>query len=119
MYENIDKLADVLGLSEYQRDVLNAGRATYNLGRLQKRGGVLYAPHRAVGFVAAMARVLRGARADLIGRDKMLLRARRGIRFCADGYHCVRAGRFTYYADASGQAVSREMYENATRNKTR
>ena len=58
-------------------------------------------------------KLLLGARVDLIGKNTMLLRAQRGIRFCANGYHCVRAGRYTYYADAMGRVISRrEFMEN-------
>ena len=44
---------------------------------------------------------------DLIGENKTLLQGMRKIKFCANGYHCVRVGRHVYYADASGNDVSR------------
>ena len=44
MNSDIDKLADVLGLSTYQRNVLKSNPDIYNLSRLIKRGSALYAP---------------------------------------------------------------------------
>lgn len=109
---DIEKLSEILNLSPYQRQCLQTNE--YNLGRLQKRGGVLYAPYRASGFWRGISRIVRGAPADLIGKNKMLLRGQRGIQFSAGGYHRVRIGRFVYYADPDGQAVSRDIYIRAT-----
>lgn len=108
---DIEKLSEILNLSPYQRQCLQTNE--YNLGRLQKRGGVLYAPHRVTGFWRGISRIVRGAPADLIGKNKMLLRGQRDIQFSAGGYHRVRIGRFVYYADPDGQAVSRDIYYRA------
>ena len=86
----------------------------YNIARLQKRGGVLYAPYATHGMFGWLGKVLFGGRADLIGKNHMLLRAQKNIRFCANGYHCVRVGRYTYYADAMGNAVSRSEFLKKT-----
>lgn len=111
---NIDLLCDTLGLSPYQRDVLKANYEKYDIARLVKRGGVLFAPHVRRGrLFAVAAQILRGTPADLIGRHKMLLRGQRRVKFYADGFHSVNLGRFRYYADADGQAVSHEIFCNA------
>lgn len=111
---NIDLLCDTLGLSPYQRDVLKANYEKYDITRLVKRGGVLFAPHAHRGrLFAAAVRLLRGVPADLIGRQKMLLRGQRRVKFYADGFHSVNLGRFRYYADAAGQTVSYEVFDNA------
>lgn len=106
MQEKINTLANNLNLSQYQLSKLKMGYEKYNISRLEKRGGVLYAPYVSRGLFGFLERILFGVRADLIGRNKILLRARRNIKFCANGYHSVRVGKYTYYADADGQAVS-------------
>lgn len=111
---DITTLADWLNLSDYQRKILSENSDKYDLGRLEKRGGVLYAPRRADGFLRGAARLIRGAHADLIGRDRILLRARRNVKFCAGGFHRVRIGRFSYYANAAGHVVSRDAFFAAT-----
>lgn len=113
MHTDIEKLSQMLNLTAYQRGVLESGAGEYNFGRLEKRGGVLYAPRRAGGFLGAIAHITRGPRADLIGKNKTLLHAVRGIKFSAGGYHCVRIGRYKYYADPDGQAVSRDIFMRA------
>jgi hypothetical protein len=86
------------------------------MSRLEKRGGVLYAPYVAHGFWGRVSHVLFGARADLIGKNKTLLRAQRKIRFYANGFHCVKIGRYTYYADASGQVMSQQDFKREITN---
>ncbi len=110
MNSQLDKLSDILSLSPYQKSALAAGADKYNMSRLVKRGGVLYAPYGARGLFGTVVDFVRGPRADLIGCNKTLLHAQRGIRFYAAGYHCVRIGRFMYYADASGAAISRRVF---------
>lgn len=110
MPDAINNLCQMLCLSQYQTNKLKAHCDRYNMSRLQKRGGVLYAPYATRGVWQYMARILFGARADLIAQDKTLLQAQRNIKFCANGYHCVRVGKYTYYADASGNNVSREEF---------
>ena len=110
MHKNINQLCDLLGLNQYQSSKLKTHYERYNFSRLQQRGGVLYAPYATHGVRQFLEKLLFGARADLIGKNTMLLRARRGIQFCANGYHCVRAGRYKYYADATGRVISRHEF---------
>ena len=110
MHKNINQLCDLLGLNQYQSGKLKMHSERYDFSRLEQRGGVLYAPYATRGVRQFIERLLFGVRADLIGKNTMLLRARRGIQFCANGYHCVRAGRYTYYADATGRVISRREF---------
>ncbi len=110
MHENINKLTALLNLNSYQINKLKDNYAIYNMAGLQKRGGILYAPYLSSGLCGWMVRILFGVRADLIGQNKILLRAQRRIKFYANGYHCVRVGRRVYYADATGQVVSRDEF---------
>ena len=110
MHKNINQICDLMGLNQYQSGKLRMHHERYNFARLQQRGGVLYAPYATRGIWQYIGKVLFGVRADLIGKNHMLLRARRGIKFCANGYHCVRAGRYVYYADAPGRVVSRREF---------
>lgn len=113
MQNRINVLAQNLNLSLYQSNKLKTNYEQYNISRLVKRGGVLFAPYNMPGFFGWIGRVLFGVRADLIGENKILLQGMRKIKFCANGYHCVRVGRHIYYADASGNVVSRgEFIEN-------
>ncbi|MFQ6703331.1 MAG: hypothetical protein ACLRFO_04000 [Alphaproteobacteria bacterium] len=110
MHKNINQLCDLLGLNQYQSGKLKMHSERYDFSRLEQRGGVLYAPYATRGVWQFIEKLLFGVRADLIGKNTMLLRARRGIQFCANGYHCVRAGRYTYYADATGRVISRHEF---------
>ena len=87
----------------------------YNMGRLVKRGGVLYAPYLLHGVYAWVVKIMCGAPADLIGQNEMLVRNNRNITFCHDGYHCVKMGTYKYYADANGHAISRECFMRCTK----
>ncbi len=111
---DIKTLADWLNLSDYQRKILSENSDKYDMGRLEKRGGVLFAPRRADGFWRGVARLIMGAHVDLVACDRILLRAKRNIKFCAGGFHRVRIGRFSYYADAAGHVVSKNTFYNAT-----
>lgn len=111
MQADIDKLVATLNLTEYQAHVLRTRHHQYDMTGLVKRGGVLYVPRSASdgpGIVHYIRRILFGRRADLIGRDKILLQAVRRIKFMADGLHCVRIGQYQYWADKNGQSVSSE-----------
>lgn len=110
MSENIDKLAHLLNLNSYQSNRLKAHCDRYDFSCLQKRGGVLYAPYKSRGIFAWIVGMMFGVRADLIGQNKMLLRAQRRIRFCANGYHCVRIGKYTYYANSNGDALTHDEF---------
>ena len=116
MYDYIHNLSKNLNLTQYQENKILSDYEKYNVSRLEKRGGVLYAPYVAHGFWGRVSRVLFGARADLIGKNKTLLRAQRNIRFYANGFHCVKIGRYTYYADASGQVMSQQDFKREITN---
>jgi hypothetical protein len=85
----IAMLSAHLRLTPYQAYILEMNEKKYDLRRLVKRGGVLYAPylcddrHSVIGYCA---RMLFGPRADLIGADRVLVRDRRGIRIYPDGF---------------------------------
>ncbi|MDE6477715.1 MAG: hypothetical protein K2L94_00515 [Alphaproteobacteria bacterium] len=109
----VSKLCERLRLTPYQSYILEMNCHKYNLSRLVKRGGVLYAPYLSGAknrWTDAAARLVRGPRADLIGPDRMLVRAQRGIRFCADGCYCARHGGVKYYADATGRRLTRDDF---------
>ena len=110
MYDYIDKISFNLRLTPYQSDILKNNIQKYNMGRIVKRGGVLYVPYVSRGIFAWIAKFVCGSRADLIGQNKILIQNRRKINFYKDGYHCVKIGHYKYYADASGQAISREDF---------
>lgn len=110
MYTKFDALAHNLNLNQYQLNKLKIHIDKYNIARLEKRGGVLYAPYVPHGLWGWIGKLLFGARADLIGPNKLLLRAQRNIKFTANGYHSVKVGRYVYYANACGQIVSREEF---------
>ncbi len=112
--QNFDRLAETMGLSPYQQETLRGNCEKYDFSRLVKRGDVLYAPHALrPGIYAALQRLLFGNFADLIGKNKTLLSGRRRIKFYAYGYHCVKVGQYKYYADPSGQAISRNIFRRA------
>ncbi len=110
MHENINKITQLLNLTTYQTNRLKRNLEQYNMAGLQKRGGLLYAPYVVHGIWGRVWAVIAGGRADLIGPDRVLLRAQRCIKFCANGYHSVRVGRYVYYANAYGQVVSRSEF---------
>ncbi len=116
MNERINMLVDCLNLNAYQAHKLKTNYDKYNISGMQKRGGVLYVPYMSHGLFGAIRAFLFGAPADLIGQNKVLLRAQRNIKFCENGFHCVRVGRYTYYANAAGQVVSKEEFLAATKN---
>lgn len=112
--QNFDRLAETMGLSLYQKETLRGNYEKYDFSRLVKRGDVLYAPHAPrPGIFAALQRLFMGNLADLIGKNKTLLSGRRRIKFYAHGYHCVNIGQYKYYADPSGQAISRTIFRRA------
>lgn len=107
MHNNIHALVHNLNLSEYQENKIKSHYDRYNISRLEKRGGLLYAPYVVHGFWGRVSRVLFGVRADLIAENKTLLQAQRNIKFCANGFHSVKVGKYTYYADARGENISK------------
>ena len=110
MDTNFDTLVKMLNLNNYQVNKLKNCLDRYDLSGLQKRGGVLFVPYVEHGVWQRLVRHLFGPRADLIGADRMLLRNQRNVRFCKNGYHSVRVGRYTYYANALGQVVSQQEF---------
>ena len=110
MHACINVLAKNLNLSSYQINKIKNDYDKYNIARLEKRGGVLYAPYVVHGIQGWIARIFLGTTADLIGQDKTLLRAQRNIKFFANGLHCVKIGRYTYYADAHGKNISKTEF---------
>lgn len=113
MNSDIDKLADVLGLSTYQRNVLKSNPDIYNLSRLIKRGSALYAPRNisSYKFINFLFGVFFGNHADLIGKNKMLVRNTRGIEFRARGFYSAPVGRqYRYYADDCGNIITRDDF---------
>lgn len=114
MNEHINKLADYLNLNEYQAHKLKTNYDKYNISRLQKRGGILYVPYVSRGLLSNLRALFFGVPADLIGENKILLRAQRNIKFCENGFHSVRVGHYTYYANAAGQVVSKDEFLDAT-----
>lgn len=116
MYDYIHNLSKNLNLTQYQENKIQSKYEKYNINRLEKRGGVLYAPYIEHSFWGRVSRVLFGAKADLIGQNKTLLQSQRNIRFFANGFHSVKIGRYTYYADASGAVVSKDDFLRETSN---
>lgn len=114
---NIEKLSEIMGFSPYQLSVLKNNADKYNVSHIVKRGGVLYVPHATKKDIFNRAAdLLLGHRADLIGQDKILLSARRSIKFYVSGYHSVRIGDDVYYANPNGHVISRAMFHNAIKN---
>ena len=111
MHEYINTLSHNLNLSSYQENKIKTHCDRYNMSRLEKRGGLLYAPYVVHGFFGYMSRMFFGVQADLIGQNKTLLQAQRNIKFYANGFHCVKVGRYTYYADANGRIMSRYEFK--------
>lgn len=118
---DVDKLAQVMGLSQYQIEVLKNNADKYDFSGLVKRGGVLYAPHqmRTKSVFEIARRALTGKSVDLIGPEKMLLQGRRRIKFYAGGFHCVSIGQFKYYADKDGRAVPRDIFMRSVSDNKR
>lgn len=113
MHDYINSLSNHLRLTPFQSKVLEQNINKYNMGRVVKRGGVVYVPYVSHGIFGRIKKIIFGAYADLIGQNKILVKNRRNIKFLKNGYHCVKIGPYTYYADAYGQAVSREDFFRA------
>ncbi len=113
MNSDIDKLATIMGLSNYQKNVLKSHPGVYKLSGLIKRGKALYAPryvtsNKILNFLHIL---FCGKTADLIGNDKMLVRNSRGIEFYAKGFYSAPIGRrYRYYADDSGNIITRDCF---------
>lgn len=110
MNTHFDRLAQNLHLTPYQYETIKSNYDKYDMSGLIKRGGVVYIPRAPGGIFERIWRLVFGTPADLIGQNKILLRHQRRIKFVANGYHCVRVGKYMYYADPTGQAVSRNTF---------
>ena len=117
----ISSLCARLRLTPFQSYILEQNAYKYNLGRLVKRGDILYVPYIATGnrFANAASRLLLGARADLIGPDEILVQGQRGIELLADGRYIVRRGNARHYVDVDGQNISRAAFWRAVKNRRR
>lgn len=116
MHNHIDNLSKNLRLTQYQSDLLKNNTHKYNIGRIVKRGGIVYVPYTPHGLFAWIAKFIFGAHADLIAPHKTLIKKQRNIKFCKNGYHCVKLGAYTYYGDAAGQAISRNEFLKNTQD---
>ena len=110
MHDYINTLSRYLRLTPYQSEILIRNIDKYNMGRIVKRGGVLYVPYMSRGLCGRIKKIIFGACADLIGQNKMLVTNRRNIKFCKNGYYYVKIGPYTYYADAYGRGISRSAF---------
>lgn len=111
---DIEKLIYTLNLSPFQARQIYMNREEYDIGRLQMRGDVLFAPRR-IGF---LSRVFNGASGDVIGRNRVFLCGARRVQMRAGGYHTGCVGRSTYYGAPDGRAIMRDAFSAAgTKNK--
>jgi hypothetical protein len=81
--EHFERMARSLHLTPYQLYMLEQNAYKYNLRKLIKRGNVLYAPYKSElsrGFRDGIRKIVLGARADLIGPDRMLAIDQRGLK---------------------------------------
>lgn len=109
----VSMLCDQMRLSPYQSYVLQNNAKRYDLARLTRRGGVLYAPYAYDdhGNVHEFcSRMLRGPRADLIGLDRMLICGQRGVKVYASGVFSAYDHGIKYYADSEGHVISKELF---------
>lgn len=102
-------LCDQLRLSPYQSYILQNNSKRYDLSRLQKRGGVLYAPY-ARDDENLLVRLLFGPRADLIGADKLLIHNRRGVKIYPTGFFSAYERGIKYFADTNGNRVGKGLF---------
>ncbi len=110
MHNYIDNLSYSLRLTQYQSEMLNKNSNEYNMGRVIKRGGVIYVPYMSRGFIDWVIKLFYGVRADLIGQNKILVKNKRNIKFYKNGFYRIKLGRFVYYADAMGRGISRNAF---------
>lgn len=106
----IIKISNRLRLSPYQSFMLEKNAHLYNLDGLQKRGDVLMAPYKcdkSCGFWDWLAKQVYGSRVDLIGTDKVLLRAQRGITLFSTGFYSAYDKYGKYFADSNGTRTSK------------
>ena len=116
---HLDSICGRLNLSPFQTYILHENRYKYNLARLIKRGGVLFAPYNEAGVRDKIGRILLGPRADLIGMDKMLVIGERRIKFYPMGCFSAHENGVRYYADAYGRRMHRELFVRTVRGTGR
>ncbi len=107
---DIEKLSYYLNLTEFQSDMLRRGADKYDISRLVVRGGVLYAPHRVCALFERARCCVMGRMADLIGKDRVLMQNRRGVRLYRDGYYQGRIGAYKYRGDKNGDMVAPDVF---------
>lgn len=118
MYQShLLRLCHHLRLTPFQTYILEQNSYKYNLGRLVKRGNLVYVPYMPSGnrWMAGIARVLMGPRADLIGPDRVLACGQRGVELHANGRYVVRQGRIHHYVDTDGRLMTRQAFYKAIR----
>ncbi len=108
----VSLLCEQLRLSPYQSYVLENNAKKYNLDKLVKRGGILYAPHAyddRGNLGEYLSRLLFGPRADLVGLDKMLVSGQRRVKIYSSGIFSAYRNGLKYYADAMGNRASKNL----------
>ena len=116
MYKSqVSRICQHLGLTPFQTYILERNAYKYNLGRLVKRGNIVYAPYLPSGrrLTDIAGRILFGPRADLIGPDRVLACGQRGVELYADGRYVVHQGRIPHYVDIDGRPMTRTAFLNA------
>ncbi len=108
-----EKLVYTLDLSPFQAREIYLNRDSYDMSRIEKRGPVLFVPHRA----SLISRIVHGRRGDVIGRDRMFLAGAQRVKMCAGGYHTGCVGASTYYGTPDGRAIMRDAFDSAVRGK--
>lgn len=109
--QDIENLIYTLNLSPFQARQIYLHRDRYDMGRLEVRGDVLFAPAKR-GFIS---RMFRGASGDIIGRNRMFLRGARRVQMRAGGFHTGQLGVSTYFGDPDGRAIMRRVFDESTR----
>ncbi|MCL1891967.1 MAG: hypothetical protein FWF97_01565 [Alphaproteobacteria bacterium] len=106
---HIEKLAEHFRLSPFQISILEGHGDEYDLEKLVKKGDVLYAPYSHDSNF--MAKFLSGPRADLVGKNRILVRNGRGIKLYGTGFFSARDQHgHRYYSDPTGQVIDRKLF---------
>ena len=112
----VSALCNALHLSHYQSHILERNSNIYDLARLIKLGGNLYAPYNFSqnDFLAEVwLRMFFGPRADLIGPDEMLLHDIRGIKLYPSGCFSAYIQGEKCYADRDGKRMPQRAFVRA------
>lgn len=111
--EEVLNLCTQMRLSAFQCYVIQENWYKYNLQRLIKQGGVLYAPYKCPKprrLSDCFATLFHGPRADLIGEDKMLINDQRGIKVYTDGCFSGYKNGVKYYANTFGEQTNKNPF---------